>query len=405
MRVKARTRKLGWLARVLIAVAAAVPLLTFLFPLWTYAFDAPQYPEGLMMEIWVHKLGGRVDLINGLNHYVGFMRLEAADFWELKVLPAAVIVTVVGGLLAAVVGTVRAVRWWLIWYGLFAVLGMADFYRWLYKFGNTVDPMAAITMEGYTPPMLGTSQFMNFYITAWPSWGAAALAGGMILGLAAFLFGLWRLRARGRQADVRAAGRAGDARATTTAALLVVALLLSACSSPKPATLVIGGDTCAFCGMMVSDPRFAAQVVTKTGKTYMFDAIECFIAFLAEDTVPADQIHSTWVANFDQPDQWLPAAEAYYLQAIDLHSPMGANLMAFRTQAALDTAKAEVRGMQRRYADLPALVIETGLIERVHAKHEAGGMHTDAMHPVGETDVDALDSMGAPHDAGQPDQP
>ena len=211
MRVKARTRKLGWLARVLIAVAAAVPLLTFLFPLWTYAFDAPQYPEGLMMEIWVHKLGGRVDLINGLNHYVGFMRLEAADFWELKVLPAAVIVTVVGGLLAAVVGTVRAVRWWLIWYGLFAVLGMADFYRWLYKFGNTVDPMAAITMEGYTPPMLGTSQFMNFYITAWPSWGAAALAGGMILGLAAFLFGLWRLRARGRQADVRATGRAGGA--------------------------------------------------------------------------------------------------------------------------------------------------------------------------------------------------
>ena len=28
------------------------------------------------MEIWSFKLGGRVDLINGLNHYVGFMELN-----------------------------------------------------------------------------------------------------------------------------------------------------------------------------------------------------------------------------------------------------------------------------------------------------------------------------------------
>lgn len=403
MKVKAGRRKLGWLARVLIAVAAAVPLLTFLFPLWTYAFDAPQYPEGLMMEIWVHKLGGRVDLINGLNHYVGFMRLEAADFWELKVLPAAVIVTVVAGLLAAVIGSVRAVRWWLIWYGLFAVLGMTDFYRWLYKFGNTVDPMAAITMEGYTPPMLGTSQFMNFYITAWPSWGAAALAGGMILGLLAFLFGLWRLRVAGRKQASRVTTRepSGAPLSTVRTALLVTvvaSLVLSACSSPKPATVVIGGDTCEFCGMLVSDPRFAAQVVTVKGKTYMFDAIECFVAFLIEGTVPADQIHSTWVVNFDQPDQWLPADEAYYLQAIDLHSPMGANLLAFRTQAALDAVKAEVRGMQRRYADLPALVIDTGLIDRVHAKHGAGGMHE--VHDLHEMAAD--DEMSTPHLPGSP---
>lgn len=396
MRVKAGTRKLSWLARVFVAVAAAVPLLTFLYPLWTYAFDAPQYPEGLAMEIWVHKLGGRVDLINGLNHYVGFMRLDAADFWELRVLPVAVIVTVAGGLLAAIIGSVRAVRWWLVWYGAFAVLGMTDFYRWLYKFGNTVDPRAAITMEGYTPPMLGTSQFMNFYITAWPSWGAAALAGGLILGIIAFLVGLWRLRTTGRSrvGSHSSAGVRHTTGATAVLSVLLFALLLSACSAPKPAVLVVGGDTCAFCGMVVSDPRFAAQVVTDTGKTYMFDAIECFVAFLAEESVPTDQVHSTWVANFDQPDQWLAAGDAYYLQAASLHSPMGANLLAFRTQAALDAVKSDVGGMQRRYADLPALVIESGLIERVHAKHETGDMHAVSEMPG---------TMGAPRDVGTPD--
>jgi hypothetical protein len=83
------------------------------------------------------------------------------------------------------------------------------------------------------------------------------------------------------------------------------------------------------------------------------------------------------------------------LQAIDLHSPMGANLLAFRTQAALDAVKSEVRGMQRRYADLPALVIETGLIDRVHAKNEAGGMHMVNEPPTMDEDAE----MGSP--AGQ----
>lgn len=365
-------RKLGWLARGLIALAAVIPLLTFAYPLWTYAFDAPQYPEGLGMEIWVHKLGGRVDLINALNHYVGFMRLEAADFWELRVLPAMVILTVAGGLLAAAVGSVRAVRWWLIWYGLFAVLGMSDFYRWLYKFGNTIDPMAAITMEGYTPPMLGTSQFMNFYITAWPSWGALALAGGMILGVLALLLGLWRLRGAGVRTAGERARTTHGAGATLAVSAVLAALVLGACSAPKPVAVDLGNDRGAYCGMVISDPRFAAQVVTVKGKTYLFDAIECFVAFVAEEGVPADQVHSIWVANFDQPDQWLKADEAYYLQSNQLHSPMGVNLLAFRTQAALDAVKAEVGGFQRRYADLPGLVGDSGLIERVSAKHEHG---------------------------------
>ena len=352
-------RKLRWWTRALIGVAAALPLLTFMFPLWHYAFDAPQYPEGLAMEIWVNKLAGRVDLINGLNHYVGFMYLDAADFWELRVLPALVIITALAGLVAAAIGTLKAARWWLVWYGLFAVFGMADFYRWLYKFGNTVDPMAAITMEGYTPPMLGTSQFMNFYITAVPGWGAYALAGGMIVGVIAVVLGVWRLRA---------APSGVGAKAVVTVALLAV--VLSACSTPKPATLVVGGDTCSFCGMVVSDPRFAAQVVTKTGKTFMFDAIECFVGFLAEEGVTAAQIHSTWVADFDEPGQWLKAEEAYYLQSSQLHSPMGVNLLAFKTQAALEALKAEVGGFQRRYADLEGLVVDSGLIDRVHARHQ-----------------------------------
>lgn len=359
--MKPRRSRLGWAVRALVALAALVPLLTFVFPLWHYFFEAPQYPEGLAMQIWSYQLAGRVDLINGLNHYVGFMHLDAADFWELRVLPILVVATVVGGLIAAVVGTVKALRWWVIGYGAFAVAGMVDFYRWLYKFGHTVDPMAAIEMEGYTPPMLGTSVFMNFYITAWPGWGAYALAGGFVLGLAVLIAVTLRRR------------RDGRAHATTgVAALVVVGLMLTGCSEPKPATVVIGQDVGAFCGMVISDPRFAAQVVTKTGKTYKFDSIECMVAFLVEGTVADEDIHSAWVSDYHAPGTWLRADEARYLQSALLRSPMGLNLSAFKTLDALEDMREEANGIEVRYADLPGIVLEAGFIDMVHGGHGIG---------------------------------
>lgn len=345
----ARPRRLSWVVRLLIALAALVPLLTFLFPLWHYAFDAPQYPEGLAMEIWSFKLGGRVDLINGLNHYVGFMELNPDEFWELKVLPWAVALIAAGGLLAAIVGRLRAFQAWLVAYGLFAAAGMTDFFLWLYRFGHTVDPRAAITMEGYTPPMLGTSAFMNFYITALPGWGAFALAGGFVIGLAVYLGLFLRGRRRSRGATA------------VVATALVGALLLSGCSAPKPASVVVGQDVCDHCAMLISDARFASQVLTRTGKAYRFDSIECMVAFLEGGELPADQFHSAWVTDYDQPGKWLPAEEARYLQSVGIRSPMGANLAAFATLQRLEDARAVANGVERRYADLAGIVIEGGM--------------------------------------------
>jgi copper chaperone NosL len=57
------------------------------FPLWRIDLDAPQYPEGLMLLIYPTKLGGNVDIINGLNHYIGMKTLHADDFMEFTILP------------------------------------------------------------------------------------------------------------------------------------------------------------------------------------------------------------------------------------------------------------------------------------------------------------------------------
>lgn len=356
--MRARGRQLPWPVSVVIGIAALVPLLTFVWPLWHYYFEAPQYPEGLAMQIWASKLTGRVDLINGLNHYVGFMHLDAADFWELKVLPILIVLVAVTGVFAAIMGRRRIFHAWLWFYGTFAVLGMTDFARWLYKFGHTVDPKAAITMEGYTPPMVGTSVFMNFYITAWPGWGAVALAAGFVLALGLQLFLWWR-------------GRASTRRSVTVAAV-AGALLLSGCAAPKPAKVVLGQDMCAACNMVVSDARFASQVLSKTGKSYKFDSIECMVAFLAEGTLPKDQIHSAWVSDYLNPGTFLKAEEARYLQSALVRSPMGLNLSAFRTLGELENVRAEANGIERRYADLHTIVMESGLLEKLSSKHGHG---------------------------------
>ncbi len=383
--MKTRNHNLSWGLRAVIAVAALVPLLTFFFPLWHYFFEAPQYPEGLAMQIWTHQLTGRVDLINGLNHYVGFMHLDAADFWELRVLPVAVVLVVLGGLAAAVTGRLGFLKAWVIGYGVFAALGLTDFLRWLYQFGHTVDPKAAITMEGYTPPILGTSVFMNFYITAWPGYGAYALAAGFVLALAVLVFAWWRRR---EPASLR--------KGAALASAVLVLSLLAGCGAPKPAKVVIGQDVCVNCGMAISDPRFVAQVVSKTGKSYAFDSIECMVAFLTKETIPAGDVHSAWVTDYNRPGTWLPAEEARYLQSAGLRSPMGLNLSAFAKLGELEDVRAEVDGIERRYGDLAGIVIDAGFLERGQHGHEPMSMPVPAgsMSPAQE-DGDPSGGAGA----------
>lgn len=346
----ARIKRISWPVRLLILVAALLPLLTFMYPLWHYLFDAPQYPEGLEMEIWSFKLGGRVDLINGLNHYVGFMELNPEEFWELRVLPILISLVTLGGLAAVITGRVRVFQGWLIFYGAFAIAGFTDFFLWLWRFGHSVDPRAAIQIDGYTPPMLGTSQFMNFYITAIPGWGAAALAGGFALAIIAYIVHVLSVR-RGR---VRATAP------TAVAAALLLSLVLAGCSSPKPATVVIGQDMCEHCQMLITDARFVTQVVTTKGKAYKFDSIECMVDFLAEGSLADSDIHSAWVSDYNRPGTWIKAEEARYLQSVNIRSPMGANLAAFSTLQELEDAKVAANGLERRYEDLPGVLRDSG---------------------------------------------
>ena len=61
--------------------------------------------------------------------------------------------------------------------------------------------------------------------------------------------------------------------------ILLIALLVFSCnSSPQP--IDYGNDGCHFCKMTIVDKVHAAEIVTKKGKVYKFDATECMVNFI-----------------------------------------------------------------------------------------------------------------------------
>ncbi|PTX09939.1 hypothetical protein C8N40_1195 [Pontibacter mucosus] len=174
--------------RVVMIVAALSLGLLFLFPMWKIYLQAPQYPEGLELHIWVNKLGGSSESVlqnfNILNHYIGMEKIHPDSFAELKYMPYIVIAFMVTGVLVGLLGNRKWVLVWVLLLAVAGAVGILDFYLWLVKFGTNLDPTAPIKVPGmtYIPPLFGSKQLLNFHALSLPSWGALGIFLGLVLG-------------------------------------------------------------------------------------------------------------------------------------------------------------------------------------------------------------------------------
>jgi copper chaperone NosL len=193
------------LSRWFVGVAALLLVLLYVTPMWRIDLLAPQYPEGVGLRIWIHKIVGArpADLqsINGLNHYVGMAAIEPDSIPELRYMKWIVAALIGGGLLVAGLGKRPLLYAYAAIFVLVAGLGLYDFWRWEYNYGHNLDPTAAIKIPGatYDPPLLGTRKILNFETTSLPDLGgyAAFLAGGLVL---VALLLEWRRRGASRVA-------------------------------------------------------------------------------------------------------------------------------------------------------------------------------------------------------------
>ena len=166
-------KKISPLSRLLLFISAIIMIILYYVPFWQILMWAPQYPEWLTMKIWLNRLSGDVDIINGLNHYIGMKHIKPEMFPELKIMPYIVAGLISLGLLATAWGRKAGVWIFLGILIITGITGLVDFYLWGYDYGHNLDPRAAIKIPdmAYQPPLIGTKTLLNFIAYSGPDTG------------------------------------------------------------------------------------------------------------------------------------------------------------------------------------------------------------------------------------------
>lgn len=165
----------------LVLVVLVVPLiLSFTAPLWRISLTAPQYPAGLTMDIYAHRLDGGhgghdIKEINTLNHYIGMHAIDRAELSELDWMPFAIIALALLALRCAAIGNVRMLIDLAVITGFIASYSMGRFAYRLYVYGHTLDPTAPLSIAPFTPAILGRKQIANFATESLPQLGTLYL--------------------------------------------------------------------------------------------------------------------------------------------------------------------------------------------------------------------------------------
>jgi copper chaperone NosL len=113
-------------------------------------------------------------------------------------------------------------------------------------------------------------------------------------------------------------------------AIYIFSILLLTSCNVEPKKVNYGKDHCHFCNMTVVDQTHASEYVTKKGKAYVFDAIECMVNELI-DLKNEENTAFVLVTNYEIPGKMIDANTASFLISKEIKSPMGANLSAFAT--------------------------------------------------------------------------
>ena len=178
------TTKLALVSKIFLFIIAGLFIGSLFVPMWQIDLDAPQYPEGLVLKLHANKIGGDVEIINGLNHYIGMATLHTENFIEFKILPYIIGAFALISLALIFINNRKFVLAFFATFILFVILAGVDFYRWNYEYGHNLDPNAAIKVPGmaYQPPLIGYKQLLNFGAYSVPDIGGWYLiAAGVML--------------------------------------------------------------------------------------------------------------------------------------------------------------------------------------------------------------------------------
>ncbi|MBE0689483.1 MAG: cytochrome C [Anaerolineae bacterium] len=195
---KTPSRLLKWSPTALLLIAAVLVAASIALPYWGLVLEAPQYPGGLQMRVFVNYMTGDEDPsldevreIDGLNHYIGMKSLyEAAAFERSIAIPGVIIMIVALGIVA-----VLRRRWvWALALPAiaFPFIFLGDLAYWMNNYGQNLDPYAPLSsaIQPFTPPIIGEGVIGQFKTVAYVDTGWYLAVAAAVLVVAALLIRL-----------------------------------------------------------------------------------------------------------------------------------------------------------------------------------------------------------------------
>ncbi|AEI46570.1 nitrous oxide reductase accessory protein NosL [Runella slithyformis] len=314
------------LSRVSIAVTSLALIATYFVPLWRIDLWAPQYPEGLVMKIWLSKLSGDVDIINGLNHYIGMAHIKEEMFPEFKILPYAVGFYIVLGLLTALLKNRKMLVSYFVLIVLAGVVALYDFWKWGYEYGHNLSDDAPIKVPGmaYQPPLIGYKELLNFGAYSMPDVGGWIF---VVLGLVVVTALVYEFYFSEKVFDKKTLSKP-----IMLLAIVGLGTVSQACTqSPEP--IRYGKDACEFCKMTIMDKKYAAEIVTDKGRAFKFDDLSCMVKYMKANKLNESALAFVVVNDYGKPGEWIDAKTATFLSSKDLRSPMRGDVAAFSAKS------------------------------------------------------------------------
>jgi copper chaperone NosL len=157
-----------------------------------------------------------------------------------------------------------------------------------------------------------------------------------------------------------------------TTLYFIVLLAVTACGGEAkaeiaPPEIYYGQDLCEFCGMIISDPRYAAGYLTADGEEHIFDDIgNMFHSHLQKQA----EVRAFFVHDYEA-QQWIRAETAHYVLSPELVTPMLHGLAALDTPEKAEALAAAVEGKVLTFDELLAFYkAKVAAAPEDHSQHE-----------------------------------